>query len=133
MFFLLLNQLAIQQGVSLNSTLIRGRFALPQQEVMFTCETKNSSILEWQSNEYIGSGGDIIPVYSVGSRDFITSGGNPTTYARRISVMIENGVTIIVSQLYIMASEQFPVSAVTCRINGQGPSKTITFSTTGSK
>lgn len=119
------------QEVSLNSTLIRGQYALPQRQVVFTCKVKNSTILEWLSDEHIGKGGDSIPIYSVGSRDNVTSGGNPNTYATRASVTVENGITVTVSQLFIIATEQFPTSTVTCRINGNGPSRSITFNTTG--
>ena len=117
--------------MSLSSTLIRGLFALPQQKVVFTCKTKNSTILEWQSDEHIGTGGDSIPIYSVGPRDNVTSGGNSNTYATRVNVSTEGGITVIVSQLHIIASDQFPTSSVTCRINGQGLRESITFTTTG--
>ena len=115
----------------MNSTLIRGQYALPQQQLVFTCMVRNSRILEWQSDEYIGTGGDSIPIYSVGSRDNVTSGGNPSTYATRVSATMENGITVIVSQLFITATEQFSTSTVTCQININGPSKSITFYTTG--
>ena len=117
----------------LNSTLIHGHLALPGQTIVFTCVTRNSTILEWQSNEHIGTDGDDIQIYSVGSRNNVTSVTIPTTYATRVSVTTENGITMIVSQLYITTSEQFPTSSVTCRINGQGPIKTISFNTTGMK
>ena len=121
-----------QQEVYLNtSSLIRQSLSLPQQQLVFTCKTKGSTILEWQSIEYIGTGGDSIPIYSVGSRDNVTSGGNPSTYATRDSIDIEDGLMIIVSRLFIVAMEQFPTATVTCQINGNGPSKSITFQTTG--
>ena len=122
-----------QREIALNSTLIRGNLALPGQRVVFTCVTENSSILEWQSNEHIGTDGDDIQIYSVGSRVNVTSVTIPTTYATRVSVTMENGVTVIVSRLFITASDHFPTSSVTCRINGLGPVKTIFFNTTGIK
>ena len=100
---------------------------------MFTCVTRGSTLLEWRSNEHIGINGDDIQIYSVGSRDNVTSVTIPTTYATRVSVSVEDGVTVIVSQLFITASEQFPTSSVTCRINGQGPIESISFNTTGMK
>ena len=119
------------QEIQLNSTLIRDRLALPQQQVVFTCVAKNSTVLEWHSDEYIGTGGDSIPIYSIGSRENVTSGGNPSAYATRVSVDVVDGITVIVSKLFIVPTEQFPTSTVTCQINNHGPSKNITFYTTG--
>ena len=114
--------------MTLNGTLIRGSLAYPEQLVIFTCITKNSTILEWHSNEHIGTGGDSIPIYSIDSRVNVTSGGNPNTYATRVSADVVDGITVIVSQLHIIASVP---SSVTCRINGQGASNTIAFGITG--
>ena len=122
-----------QREVTLSSTLIRGNLGLPGQRVIFTCVTKNSSILEWQSDEHIGTDGDDIQIYSVGSRDNVTSVTIPTTYATRVNVTVENGITVIESCLFITASDHFSTSSVTCRINGQGPVKTIFFNTTSTK
>ena len=94
--------------------------------------TRNSTILEWQSNEHIGTDGDDIQIYSVGSRVNVTSVTIPTTYATRVSVIMKNpGIAMIVSQLFITASNRFPTSSVTCGINGLGPRQTITFNTIG--
>ena len=119
------------QDVKLNSSLIRGNLSYAEQRIIFTCVTRNSTILEWQSNEYIGTDGDDIQIYSVGDRDNVTSVTIPTTYAIRDSVAVENGITVIVSRLFITASEQFPTVSVTCRINHDGPRQTISFSITG--
>ena len=122
-----------RRDVHLNSTgLIRGHLALPQQRVVFTCVTRDTDILVWQS-AYIGANGqDILQIYGTGSRDNVTSNINPTTYATRVSVTEENGVTVIVSQLFVTTSEHIPTSSVTCRINHDGPRQTISFNTTGS-
>ena len=98
---------------------------------MFTCVTRNTTLLEWQSTDYVGTGGNDIQISSVGDRDNVTSLTNPNTYATRDSVAEENGVTVIVSRLFITASEQFPTSSVTCRIDGLGPQAIIYFNTTG--
>ena len=87
---------------------------------------RNYTLLEWRSDEYIGIG-NTIPIYSSGSRDNLTSGD---TYATRVSVTVEDGVTVIVSQLHITASELFPISSVTCSVDGNGSRKTITFNIT---
>ena len=120
------------QSVMLNSTLIRGNLSYTQQRIIFTCVTRNSTILEWRSNQHIGTDGDDIQIYGVGNRVNVTSVTIPTTYATRVSVTIKNpGITVIVSQLFITASNRFPTSSVTCGINGQGPRQTISFNTIG--
>ena len=116
----------------MNSTLIRGKLALPGQGIVFTCVTRNTTLLEWRSNDYIGEGSHDIQISSAGDSN-VTSLSNRGTYAIQVSVSVENGVTVIVSQLFITASEQFPISSVTCHINGQGPQETISFNTTGMK
>ena len=115
----------------MSSTLIDGHLAYPGQRVVFTCVTRNSTILEWQSDEHVGTDGDDIQIYSVGSRVNVTSVTIPTTYAIRDSVSMENGITEIVSQLIITASDRFLISSVTCGINSLGPRQTISFNTTG--
>ena len=92
---------------------------------MFTYVTENATILEWWSDQYIGSNG--IQIYSVGSIDNVTSISNPNTYATRVSVTKENGITVIVSRLYITASQQFPTAFVTCRISEQSGSQETKF------
>ena len=115
----------------LNSTLIGGNLSYAQQRVVFTCVTRNSTLLEWESTDYIGEGGNVIQISSYGDNNVTRSLSNPDTYATRVSVSVEDGVTVIVSQLFITVSEQFPTSSVTCRIDEQGPRKTISFNTTG--
>ncbi|MCG8623144.1 MAG: hypothetical protein MJE68_14260 [Proteobacteria bacterium] len=87
--------------------------------------------MEWFSEDYIGAGGDFIEITS---RD---EGSNQTrlggTIATRIGVYEDNGITVIVSQLHIIASDQFPMSSVTCRVNSRGPNITVSFNITGIK
>ena len=117
------------QNVTLNSTCEQS--LVPEQRVVFTCITRGTDILIWQS-EYIGANGlDIIQIYRTGGRDNVTSTSIETTYATRVSSLEENGVPVIVSRLFITASEQFPTSSVTCQINHDGPRQTISFNTTG--
>ena len=87
--------------------------------------------MEWQSDEHIGTDGDDIQIYSVGDRVNVTSVTIPTTYATRDSVTEENGVTVIVSRLFITASDRFPTSSVTCGINSLGPRQTISVNIIG--
>ena len=121
---------ALQDNV-LNSTLFGGNLTYSHQRVVFTCVTRDTDILIWQS-EYIGANGlDVIQIYRTGGRDNVTSTSIETTYATRVSSLEENGVPVIVSQLFITASEQFPTSSVICRINHDGPRQTISFSIIG--
>ena len=117
--------------MELNSTLIGGNLSYPQQKVVFTCVTWNTTILEWRSNDYIGEGSHDIQISSAGDNNVTRSLLNPDTYATRVSVSVEDGVAVIVSQLFITATEQFPTSSVTCRINGQGPRQIISFNILG--
>ena len=109
----------------MNSTLIRGSLAYPGQIVVFICVVKNFTILEWRSDDYIKS--DSIPIYSSGPTDFVSS---EAANATRVNVTVEGGITVIVSQLFIVAKEEFPMSSVTCSADGNGPRQTIFFNTT---
>jgi hypothetical protein len=118
------------QELVLNDTLFRGEYARPGQLVTFTCEARDTAVLEWYSEEYIGPGEDIIEILSSGRGNNQTRrGGN--TVATRVSVTTDSGITVIVSQLHIMTSERFPTSSVTCAINDNGPRRVIPFTTTG--
>jgi hypothetical protein len=119
--------------VILSSTLFLGEYAHPGQMVTFTCEAKDigTAVLEWYSDEYIGSGGDVIEISRNDGNNQTRLGGN--TVATRVSVNTYSGVTVIVSQLHIMTSEQIPTSSMTCATNGNGPRKVIPFTTTGMK
>jgi hypothetical protein len=117
------------QEVTLNHTLIHGKYAHPGERVTFTCEARDAEVLEWYSDEYIGSA---IEIRSSGRENNQTRLEGNTT-ATRVSVSTDSGITVIVSQLHIMTSELFPTSSVTCAISAQGPRKVIPFTTTGMK
>ena len=133
MLILLCTNSAISlQEVSLNHTLFLGEYARPGQRVTFTCEARDTSVLEWYSDEYIGPGGDVIEILNGGRGNNQTRlGGN--TVATTVSVSTFSGITVIISQLHILTSDQIPTSLVTCGINGNGPRKAISFTTTGMK
>ena len=115
------------QEVSLNYT---GEYARPGQRVTFTCEARDTSVLEWYSDEHIGRGGDRIQILRNGDGNDQTRRGGETV-ATTVSVNTYSGVTVIVSQLHIMTSEQIPTPSVTCAISDSGPRETISFTTTG--
>ena len=113
----------------MNSTLSAG-VAYNNQEIFFTCLVRGSNILDWNSDEYIGQGGFPLQLLSFnGSNTNVSSTSRPSTYAVRRSVTTENGRLVIVSDLRIIASTQYPVATVSC---GALSSKNITFQTLSS-
>ena len=101
--------------------------AHPQQIVNFTCTTIGSNIQEWYSSEYILGIDDRIQLHE----------GRHSGRGRAANAMITNATTndagekVIISQLTLIASTQFPVSTVTCGNNGQGMRENITFNISG--
>ena len=87
----------------------------PGEIVIFTCETRGSTILAWTSDEYIEPGGtrlELATFNDVG--DIRTSPVNSNTVATLIDETNENGVDILVSTLRIKAVSEFLDSSVTC-------------------
>ena len=118
------------QDVILNSTLVDNRFTLDQQEVIFICVVWGSNILEWNSVEYIGQGSFPLQLLSFNNTDRnVSSTTRPSTYAVRLSVVNENGQTVIVSELRILASLQYPIATVTCSTDRVESIRNITFQT----
>ena len=115
--------------MTLTNTLIDGRTAYPGQVVVFTCVTRHSHILQWNSTEYINGNGDnnIIQIFDGISGTNVSSGD-----ARGIltSVTTENGVPVLISELHITASARYPRATVECNNNGHGSSQSITFGMT---
>ena len=120
-----------QQMVTLSSTLNADRVAVSQQQIIFTCITRGSPILEWFSEEYIGTGDDRLQfpsIHCIGVNK--TSRIDPNAVATCLSVS-QAGETVIQSQLIIIASLDHPQATVTCSNNGHGIRKNITFITVG--
>ena len=61
----------------------------------------------------------------------VVSSSNSDTVATRVSTTTENGIQVIVSELRILASIQYPVATVTCGYSGHGSIRSITFQTVG--
>ena len=118
--------------VLLNSTLSTRNIAYPGQQVIFTCVTRNTDILEWRSDEHIGRDGDSLQLLSIDSAGTVKSNTrNPSTFAVLVSVSVDNRVRVIVSELHIRVSSQFPVSSVTCGDSGLRTNSTIPFHISG--
>ena len=111
----------------LNSTLERlhGEYVVyPQQRVYFTCTTMGSNIQEWYSTEYITGIDDRIQLH-----EGRHNGRGRAANASVINVTVnELGEKVIVSQLSLIASTQYPVATVSCGNNGHGMRDNITFS-----
>ena len=105
-----------------------GSRAYDAQNVTFRCTTQgNATVLTWFSENYIGSAGAILEFASVHTPGRIeTSSTNPNTTAVLMNVTTDTdtGETVIVSELYVRASLQYPNSSVGCRVNGS-PNTTI--------
>ena len=117
----------------MSSTLNADQIAAPLQRIIFTCITRGSDILEWASEEYIGSGGARLQLLSIDcvERNEM-SRINPNTTATCVSVsQTGDGTTVIVSQLMITASIDHPLATVACSNNGHGSRENITFQIIG--
>lgn len=117
--------------VALNSTVSTKGVAYLDQVIVFTCITRDSLILEWYSNEYIGTGGHRLQLVSVNCIGANETSDIPGTSATCLNVTKENNETVIVSQLLVRAYLQIPASTVTCNNNGHGSNKSVTFQTEG--
>ena len=114
--------------MTLTSTLNAEHVVYNQDTIIFICTTRGSPILEWFSEEYIGTGGDRLQILSISDRN--TSSINQNAVAARINVTNENGVVVIVSELRIIASIQYPNATVSCS-NGSPKKIDIIFQTLG--
>ena len=127
-FCIYINNKTIIIAVTLTSTLNSERVVYPQDIIIFTCTTGGSPILEWFSEEYIGTGRNRLQILSESDRN--TSSITPDAVATRISVTTENGIVVIVSELRILASKEYPNATVSCS-NGSPKKVDVTFQTVG--
>ena len=88
--------------VMLSSNLSAELTAYPQQTVMFTCVSRDAGILNWLSDEYIGTDSLPLQISSIGSTTTVQSNTHPNTVATRINVTYDNGTLVIVSELRIV-------------------------------
>ena len=103
--------------------------ACPGEEVYITCVTRNSLLLLWTSDEYIGPGGielEFAIFNDIG--DTVVSPINPNTVATLINNTNEDGMMVLVSQLRIVTSVNFSTSSVSCvNEGGMSNSSAITI------
>jgi hypothetical protein len=111
----------------LESSLSADRLVCPGEVIIFTCITRGSPILEWFSEQYIGTGRDLLQISSESARN--TSSITPDAVAVRTNVSIasETGDTVIVSELRITASIKYPIATVSCSNGDQRFLQNVTF------
>jgi hypothetical protein len=113
----------------LTHNLVGGNRAYDRQVVTFRCViTGVVRVINWRSEQYIGTGGDVLQLASADPPGQTASNSrNPTTVATLVSSSRSSGVTTVVSELRLTASSQFPTSNISCRDNGQGPVNSTSF------
>ena len=106
----------------LTTTLTSKHITYPSMKITFTCTTRGSNIQEWYSEAYITGIDDRIQLH-----EGRYTGSGRAANATIISIGIENGTKVIVSELYIITSSQFLMPTVSCGNNESGMRKNISF------
>ena len=104
----------------------------PGNVLTFTCETRDSPIIAWTSDDYIEARGTQLEfgrIASVG--DTLLSPVNPNTSATLTENGVIDGVAILESQLRITLSPEYPSSNVACIHVGNGIRREIRFNLLG--
>ena len=109
----------------LHSSVPSGSPVYPEQPITITCTTRNSQILAWESDEYIGGGGQVV-FTSNNLPDSIDTSRNGAL-AILISVTTNNGEPIIQSELLINITTRSSSSRVMCRNVDNGETDTVVF------
>ena len=126
------NLLTAQELTStLHSTFYGVNFAYAGENVTFTCMARESSLIAWSSNEYIGSDGlrlEFASVEPVGSMQSVPGGG---TAAQLINSTYEDGIVTVVSQLNVLVQSTYQISSITCHNIGMGTTNTTSFEIAG--
>lgn len=112
--------------MTLSSSIDGPNDAKPGQMVTLECRTYGSGLLEWASDEYIGSRNLLIVSHHQAS-DIVTSDVNQNTTARRLSVTVDEGVIVLVSELQIIVSALYSNATITCRNIAFQTNKSMTF------
>ena len=121
-------------GQELTSTLREGNRTCPEEEIIFTCTIRGSSVLvlDWSSPEYIVQVGSLqLSTANMLGAIRISTGmdGNITATATLTNITIDNGYRVLQSTLRITATV---ASTVTCSSSGgTGGTGSIEFSISG--
>jgi hypothetical protein len=131
--FNILLTVTVDPDVMLTHNLVGGNRAYDRQVVTFRCViTGVVRVINWRSEQYIGTGGDVLQLASADPPGQTASNSrNPTTVATLVSTSrsASGGVTTTVSELQITASSQYPSSSISCANNGDGPVSATVFQT----
>jgi hypothetical protein len=120
-------RLVSSQAITLTSTIFNGDVVCPGEIVTFTCVTRNSAIIGWNSIEYIGTGLQL-EFDEGGNRDEIHRGSiDSDTMATFINDTLENGIRVLVSELQINVSSISAFPSVTCVHVSNNERNTSTF------
>ena len=111
----------------INSTINDGDIVCPGQVITFTCETRDSGVLVWISDDYIGEGSQLEFAEINDLPLVLRSSINSETVATFITNANINGTLVLVSQLNITVSEAFLNPSVSCIHVRGGMTKTINF------
>ena len=113
----------------INSTLRQGLYACPGDEVNFTCETRDSQVLAWSSDVYIGENQQIefLSIDREGTtRPSLT---DPNTIGILMSVYDREDTRVMVSNLLITVLKNINQEghSITCINVGVGTRKVTPF------
>ena len=96
--------------------------------VLFTCVTRDSPILAWSSDEYIGRGVQLEFTSADQPESIMRSNINPDTIATLVAITIESNEVVLQSILRINASQ---TSSIACHHVGNGRVNITTFHVAG--
>ena len=109
----------------LTNTLLNGKYACPNQEIMFNCTVYNGSIV----SVVTGLGETIQFSHGSSPGKKITSSANNNTI---VTLLVNNNSSgELTSQLRILPSSDSPTSTVTCANVDEGTSVSVNFTVLG--
>ena len=113
----------------MNSTLRQGLYACPGDRLNFICETRDSQVLAWSSDEYIGQNQQIEFLSIEREGTARPSSVDPNTVAMLTNVSQQNGILMIKCNLSItvLQSISHQGHSVTCINVGVGTQNVTTF------
>ena len=102
---------ATASQVTLEYSLETGQSACPEENITFTCIVKGVHTLSWSSDEYIGTGGTLLPFTTEDQEGTKKCINNSDTCATLINV-VTSGEISLESQLHIQSNQSSRVSCI---------------------
>ena len=120
---------ATTSQVTLTYSLEPGQSACPKENVIFNCIVRESRILLWASDEYIGTDGEQLE-FSTADRDGdrMNSSVNQDTFAILTNVTDHGGTILLQSELHIVSTQS---SIVSCLTTDAASRRSIDFNVLG--